>query len=96
MCLHLRRGGKPSIQYAKVDLASRREARGNRRRDRALAREAAQPVRQDVFEVTEAGMSVEDLAFKLAMDATEVVGLLFMEGIMASVNQVRWLGNTGV
>jgi len=38
--------------------------------------------------VTEAGMSVEDLAFKLAMDATEVVGLLFMEGIMASVNQV--------
>ena len=60
-----------------------------RRRDRAIAREAAAPIRQDVFEVGEEGLPVMELATTLAVTPSEVVKILFMKGIMVQVNQVR-------
>jgi translation initiation factor IF-2 len=66
----------------------RRETRGTRRRDRAIARDAAAPVRQDIFEVGNEGLPVEELANKLAVPPGEVVKILFMKGIMVQVNQV--------
>lgn len=72
----------------RTDVRSRRETRGTRRRDRAIAREAAAPVRQDVFEVGEEGLPVMELATTLAVTPSEVVKILFMKGIMVQVNQV--------
>ena len=46
-------------------------------------------MRRDIFEVSEDGMPVEDLASMLAVDPSEVVKTLFMKGIMVQVNQVR-------
>jgi hypothetical protein len=40
-------------------------------------------------QVGEEGMSVADLAFKLAVATGDVVKTLFMQGIMVQVNQVR-------
>ncbi len=45
-------------------------------------------MRQDIFEVSEDGMPVEELASMLAVDPSEVVKTLFMKGIMVQVNQV--------
>lgn len=72
----------------RTDVRTRRETRGTRRRDRAIAREAAAPVRQDVFEVGEEGMPVMELATTLAVAPSEIVKILFMKGIMVQVNQV--------
>lgn len=44
-------------------------------------------MRQEIFEVSEQGMAVEELARLLAIGASEVVKVLFMKGIMVQVNQ---------
>jgi len=46
-------------------------------------------VRQDLFEVGEEGMAVNELAQTLAINASEVVKILFMKGLMVTVNQAR-------
>jgi translation initiation factor IF-2 len=56
-----------------------------------LAREAGAAVRQDIFEVGEEGMAVNELAQTLAINASEVVKILFMKGLMVTVNQARAL-----
>jgi len=56
---------------------------------RQLAREAGAAVRQDLFEVGEVGMAVNELAQTLAINASEVVKILFMKGLMVTVNQAR-------
>ncbi len=56
---------------------------------RQLAREAGAAVRQDLFEVGEVGMAVNELAQTLAINASEVVKILFMKGLMVTVNQVH-------
>ncbi len=71
-------------------MKSRRETRGTRRRDRAIAREAGALVRQDIFEVSDEGMPVEELANMLAVNPAEIVKALFMKGLMVQVNQVRF------
>ena len=58
-------------------------------KDRQLAREAGAAVRQDLFEVGEEGMAVGELAQTLAVNASEVVKILFMKGLMVTVNQAR-------
>lgn len=46
----------------RTDVQARRETRGTRRRDRQIAREAAAPVRQDLFEVSKLQMFECDLS----------------------------------
>ena len=46
-------------------------------------------MRQDIFEVGEEGMAVNELAQTLAINASEVVKILFMKGLMVTVNQAR-------
>jgi translation initiation factor IF-2 len=43
--------------------------------------------RQEIFEVPEEGMAISELAEELAVDPTEIVKVLFLNGKMASVNQ---------
>lgn len=51
-------------------------------------RRDAAPVREDIFEIGNEGMSVTELSQKLALPPGEVVKTLFMKGIMVQVNQV--------
>ena len=46
-------------------------------------------MRQELFEVGDEGMAVAELAEILALNASEVVKILFMKGLMVQVNQVR-------
>ena len=72
----------------RVDAGSRRVTRAERKSRRAAALEAGRPEKEEILEVGLEGMSVQDLAEKLAVGPTEVVRALFMKGIMAQVNQV--------
>lgn len=72
----------------RVDAGSRRVTRAERKQRRAAAVEAGRPEKEEILEVGLEGMSVQDLAEKLAVAPTEVVKALFMKGIMAQVNQV--------
>ncbi len=72
----------------KEDLSSRRSSRQQRRSARAEARADAAPVKEEIFEVGEAGMAVGDLAARLAVTPGEVVKTLFRKGLMVAVNQV--------
>lgn len=72
----------------RVDAGSRRVTRAERKSRRAAALEAGRPEKEEILEVGLEGMSVQDLAEKLAVAPTEVVRALFMKGIMAQVNQV--------
>ncbi len=59
-----------------------------RRSARAEARADAAPVKEEIFEVGEAGMAIGDLAARLAVTPGEVVKTLFRKGLMVAVNQV--------
>ncbi|DBA75090.1 TPA: hypothetical protein ACH3X1_010417 [Trebouxia sp. C0004] len=72
----------------RVDAGSRRVTRAERKQRRAAAIEAGRPEKEEILEVGLEGMSVQDLADKLAVAPTEIVKALFMKGIMAQVNQV--------
>ena len=72
----------------RVDAGSRRVTRAERKSKRAAALEAGRPEKEEILEVGLEGMSVQDLAEKLAVGPTEIVRALFMKGIMAQVNQV--------
>jgi len=72
----------------KEDLSSRRSSRQQRRSARAEARADAAPVKEEIFEVGEAGMAIGDLAARLAVTPGEVVKTLFRKGLMVAVNQV--------
>jgi len=72
----------------RVDAGSRRVTRAERKQRRAAAIEAGRPEKEEILEVGLEGMSVQDLADKLAVAPTEIVRALFMKGIMAQVNQV--------
>lgn len=72
----------------RVDTGSRRQTRAQRKQQRNEAREAGRPEKEDILEVGLEGMSVQDLADKLAVAPTEILKELFMKGIMAQVNQV--------
>ncbi|DBA68950.1 TPA: hypothetical protein ACH3X2_013126 [Trebouxia sp. C0005] len=72
----------------RVDAGSRRVTRAERKQRRAAANEAGRPEKEEILEVGLEGMSVQDLADKLAVAPTEIVKALFMKGIMAQVNQV--------
>ncbi len=71
------------------DIGARRSNRAQRKAARFEERLANQDVREEIFEVGPEGMPVAELATKLAINAGEVVKVLFMKGIMVQVNQVR-------
>lgn len=54
-------------------------------------RRDAAPVREDIFEIGNEGMSVTELSQRLALPTGEIVKTLFMQGIMVQVNQVSCL-----
>ena len=76
-------------ERSKQDPTARRSSRAQRRMERADARAAAAPVREEIFELGDEGMSVAEVALRLAVSTAEVVKTLFMQGIMVQVNQVR-------
>lgn len=76
-------------ERTKQDPTARRSSRAQRRMERADARAAAAPVREEIFEVGDEGMSVSEVSQRLAVSPAEVVKSLFMQGIMVQVNQVR-------
>ncbi len=47
-------------------------------------------MREDIFEVGPEGMTVQDLASMLAVNATEIVKFLFMKGIMVRAPGTAW------
>ena len=85
-----KQSGEDSGRKNKVrgSAGSRRVTRADRKLRRAAALEAGRPEKEEILEVGLEGMSVQDLADKLAVAPTEVVKALFMKGIMAQVNQV--------
>ncbi|KAL3688306.1 hypothetical protein R1sor_014615 [Riccia sorocarpa] len=65
----------------------RKFTKASRKAAKAELARAAAPVRVDILEVGKEGMSVQDLAAKLAVNDGEVVKTLFMKGIATMVNQ---------
>jgi hypothetical protein len=45
-------------------------------------------VQEEIFEVGAEGMSINELAERLAVNEGDIITALFMRGIMVSVNQV--------
>ncbi|EIE18948.1 initiation factor 2 [Coccomyxa subellipsoidea C-169] len=82
------RGRRQMQERSKQDPTARRSSRAQRRMERADARAAAAPVREEIFELGDEGMSVAEVALRLAVSTAEVVKTLFMQGIMVQVNQV--------
>ncbi|KAJ7532880.1 hypothetical protein O6H91_13G023800 [Diphasiastrum complanatum] len=66
----------------------RKYTKARRKAERVEAAKAAAPVRVDILEVGKQGMSVQDLAHKLAVNDGDVVKTLFMKGIVTTVNQI--------
>mmetsp|Transcript_4823 Transcript_4823/g.8536 ORF Transcript_4823/g.8536 Transcript_4823/m.8536 type:complete len:892 (+) Transcript_4823:75-2750(+) len=66
------------------------EKKRNARAQRKELRESrtTKVERQEIFEVPEEGMAISELAVELAVDPTEIVKVLFLNGKMASVNQI--------
>lgn len=78
--------GNRSRAQQKINLASRRKARQNRKAERKQEALASAPVREEIFEVGPDGMSVPDLAEMLAVPAVDIVKKLFMKGLAVQVN----------
>ncbi|CAM6092922.1 unnamed protein product [Calypogeia fissa] len=66
---------------------ARKQTKASRKAVKAEAARAAAPVKVDILEVGKEGMSVADLAAKLAVNDGEVVKTLFLKGIATMVNQ---------
>lgn len=65
----------------------KRKGRASRKQAREAAAAANVSEKEDIFEVGPDGMSVAELAERLAISPVEVVKALFMKGVMAQVNQ---------
>ena len=78
------RGGGRGVSGNVIE--KKRSARAQRRELRESR--ITKSVRQEIFEVPEEGMAVSDLATELAVDPTEIVKVLFLNGKMATVNQI--------
>lgn len=65
----------------------RKMTKATRKAAREQAARAAAPVKVEILEVGKQGMSVPDLAQKLAVNDAEIVKMLFLKGIATTVNQ---------
>lgn len=79
------RGGRGGRMTEKV-IEKKRSARAQRRELRES--KVQRSTRQEIFEIPEEGMAISKLAVELAVDPTEIVKVLFLNGKMASVNQI--------
>ena len=66
---------------------ARKMTKASRKAARVEAARASAPVKVDILEVGNQGMSVPDLAQKLAVNDADIVKTLFMKGISTTVNQ---------
>jgi translation initiation factor IF-2 len=80
--------GRGPGRREKVTAEMKRAARQSREQERLARLAAGRREREEIFEVGEAGMSLEDLAAAIQVDPSEVVRTLFMKGIVLSMNQV--------
>eukprot|EP00240_Pyramimonas_obovata_P002866 CAMPEP_0118923392 /NCGR_PEP_ID=MMETSP1169-20130426/1938_1 /TAXON_ID=36882 /ORGANISM="Pyramimonas obovata, Strain CCMP722" /LENGTH=644 /DNA_ID=CAMNT_0006864373 /DNA_START=61 /DNA_END=1995 /DNA_ORIENTATION=- len=69
------------------NIEARRSGRGQRRAERAAKAEAEKKEREEILEVGPEGLSVRDLADKLAINEAEVIKTLFLKGVACSVTQ---------
>eukprot|EP00250_Pteridium_aquilinum_P019081 c24285_g1_i1 orf=829-4104(-) len=65
----------------------RKMTKATRKAAREQAARAAAPVKVEMLEIGKQGMSVPDLAQKLAVNDAEIVKTLFLKGIATTVNQ---------
>jgi len=80
--------GRGPGKREKVTAEMKRAARQTREADRLVRLAAGRREREEIFEVGDAGMSLEALALAIQVDPSEVVRSLFMKGIILSMNQV--------
>ncbi|XP_002972916.2 uncharacterized protein LOC9637256 [Selaginella moellendorffii] len=66
----------------------RKYSKARRKAERAEAAKASAPVKVEILEVGKQGMTVGDLASKLAINEAAVVKVLFMKGIAVTINQM--------
>ncbi|KAF3782898.1 Translation initiation factor IF-2 [Nymphaea thermarum] len=74
-----------SIRGASTARKGRKWSKASRKAARLQAAKAAAPVKVDILEVGDEGMTTEDLAYKLAVSETEILGYLFSKGIKVPV-----------
>ncbi|CAN6454839.1 unnamed protein product [Victoria cruziana] len=77
-----------SISGASTARKGRKWSKASRKAARLQAAKAAAPVKVDILEVGEEGMTTEDLAYKLAVSETEILGYLFSKGIKVPVMHI--------
>jgi len=84
-----KRGGRREEQEQNVSkaISQRRGARDKRKAERAIMKELGKDVKSEIIEVGKEGMSVGDLAEALAINDSEVIKILFLKGVISSVNQ---------
>ena len=82
-------GGRREEQELNVSkaISQRRGARDKRKQERALMKELGKDVKSEIIEVGKEGMSVADLAEALAINDSEVIKILFLKGVISTVNQ---------
>eukprot|EP00268_Persea_americana_P022074 TRINITY_DN2195_c0_g1_i2.p1 TRINITY_DN2195_c0_g1~~TRINITY_DN2195_c0_g1_i2.p1 ORF type:complete len:1010 (-),score=272.55 TRINITY_DN2195_c0_g1_i2:413-3442(-) len=70
-----------SIPGAKVVRKGRKWTKASRKAARLQAAKAAAPVKVEILEVGDEGMTTEDLAYNLAVSEADIFGYLFSKGI---------------
>jgi hypothetical protein len=82
-------GKKGSLKRKqKVTAEMRRKAAATRKSEREEKAMGSRREREEIFEVGDEGMSLEQLAETVQVEPSDLVRMLFMKGIMLSMNQV--------
>ena len=69
----------------KTQVRQRRVTKAEKRQQRFEAEEFARPEREEIFEIPLQGMSLQELADRLATGQGEIIASLFRRGIMVQV-----------
>lgn len=70
----------------KTQVRQRRATKAEKRQQRFEAEEYARPEREEIFEIPLQGMSLQELADRLATGQGEIIASLFRRGIMVQVS----------
>ena len=73
----------------KSQVRQRRASKAEKRQQRAEAEEMSRPEREEIFEIPLQGMSLQELADRLATGQGEIIASLFRRGIMVQVGLVH-------
>ncbi len=66
-------------------IRGRRQTKAEKRQQRYEEAEMARPEREEIFEIPMQGMSLQELADRLATGQGEIIASLFRKGIMVQV-----------